>query len=69
MLIPIVISPYCKWGPMYNIFWSGTMLEQHHKFPTKCPAAEQIYYSATMTHPLLVRVVNMATANWKWEKS
>jgi hypothetical protein len=68
VLIPVAISPYGRWGPMFHKFLFGTMSDEPIKFFKTRPKAQQMYDRAT-SYPSPIGIVPLATSNWKAEKA
>ena len=66
ILLPVAISPYGRWGPMFHNFLFGRMKEIY-KFPKTRPNAEKMYNRA-MNYPAPIGIIPLATATWKKEK-
>ena len=67
VLIPMAISPYGRWGPMFHKFLFGNMYTPDHKFPKTRPAAERMYHRS-MSYPTPLGIVNSASTQWRKSK-
>ena len=68
VLIPVAISPYGRWGPMFHKFLFGTMSEEPPNFYATRAKARQMYERAT-SYPTPIGIIPLATSTWKAEKS
>ena len=67
VLLPLAISPYGRWGPMFHKFLFGKLYTADHGFPKSRPSAERMYHRG-MSHPSPTNLVQSATTNWKRSK-
>ena len=68
VLIPLAISPYGRWGPMFHHFLFGRMYTTGHTFRRATrPNATAMYTRAT-TYPAPSNIVTTATTLWRQTK-
>ena len=65
VLIPIAISPYGRWGHMFQAFLFGIPTDHKPlKFVHRRSQASRMYNRA-LSHPTPINLINRATACWK----
>ncbi|KAL7525545.1 hypothetical protein ACHAXR_001054, partial [Thalassiosira sp. AJA248-18] len=68
VLIPMAVSPYGRWGPMFHHFLFGSMPgNPQYKFPATRPAAARMF-DRLQSHPSPNNIVGHATKQWKENK-